>query len=129
MARTAAVRRPLARPTGRRGLSLFKAIFRGYGAPVRARQPAAVAALAVVLVLLWAPVAGAANEPPSPIGNPNYPRHGHGRDPCTVRNHLPPWCQQAPEAPVALLYPAAAVAALTLFVLRERRRRPRTGQA
>src|SRR5947209_3755055 len=66
-------------------VSLFKPADRGYGAPMRARQPAAVAALAVVLLLLWAPIASAGNEPPSPIGNPNYPRTGHGRDPCTVK--------------------------------------------
>ena len=87
----------------------------------------AVAALVVVLgLLLLAPAAIADNPPPSPIGNPNYPRHGHGRDPCTVRNRIPPWCQQAPEAPAGLLYPAAALVALTLFIGLERRRRTRT---
>jgi hypothetical protein len=108
-ARTAAVRRLLARkPGGRGGVS-------------------AVIALVGVLALLWVPVAGAANDPPSPIGNPNYPRV-HGRDPCTVKNKIPPWCQQAPEAPAGLLYPAAAGAALTLFFVLERRRRSRAGR-
>lgn len=126
-ARTAAVRRTRARPVGRPSdVSLFKTGKGGYRTPVRARHSAAIAALAIIVVLLWAPIAGAANPPPGPIGNPNDPRD-HGRDPCTVKNKVPPWCQQAPEAPVALLYPAVAAAALTLFLVVERRRRTRSG--
>src|SRR5436305_7754973 len=45
-------------------------------------------------------------------------------DPCTEST-----CQQAPEAPAALLYPAAGFASVLAFVALERRRRSRRRRA
>jgi hypothetical protein len=44
-------------------------------------------------------------------------------DPCSPQDKG--FCQQAPEAPSALLYPAAGFTALILFLALERRRRNR----
>jgi hypothetical protein len=86
------------------------------------RHLAAAAVLAVALFILLAPAALAA---PPPHQNYNNGKHGQGwgKDPCEKPKHVPDYCQQAPEAPAGLLYPAAAGAALTLFACCERRRR------
>ena len=95
------------------------------------RHSCVAVAVAAAIVLLCAPSAFAG---PKPHQGFNNGVHGQGRDegrdedPCEKR-HLPAYCQQAPEAPAALLYPSAAAAALTLFLCFERRRRRRSPAA
>lgn len=88
------------------------------------RNLAAAAALAVVFLLACAPLALAGGPPAHRGYNNGTHGQGRGKDPCE-KPHVPDYCQQAPEAPTALLYPAAAGAALTLFACLERRRRIR----
>jgi hypothetical protein len=58
--------------------------------------------------------------------------HARADDTPTNPDPCPPndkgFCQQAPEAPNALLYPAAGSAALILFLALERRRRNRSNR-
>ena len=82
----------------------------------------AVVALAAAILLACSPVALAAGPPVHQGYNNGNHGQGRGKDPCE-KPHVPAYCQQAPEAPAGLLYPAAAGAALTLFVCLERRRR------
>lgn len=91
-------------------------------------RPTAAAVLTVLFVVLSAPAAFAGVGPPV-HQNFNNGKHGQGwgKDPCQ-KPHVPAYCQQAPEAPAGLVYPAAAGAALTLFACLERRRRSRTAR-
>jgi hypothetical protein len=76
-------------------------------------RTARIAALAALLMLLVLPAGTALAAA----------RHSamHHPDPCdSYRTHI---CQQAPEAPAALLYPAAAGLVLTVYLCVERRRR------
>jgi hypothetical protein len=87
------------------------------------KSAAAAALLLAVLVLLVVPVASAAPPVHQGYNNGNHGQ-GRGKDPCD-KPHVPGYCEQAPEAPAGLLYPAAGIAGLTLFLGLERRRRIR----
>jgi hypothetical protein len=85
----------------------------------------AAAAFTAFLVVLLAPAAFAGGPPDHQGFNNGNHGQGRGKDPCE-KPHVPAYCQQAPEAPAGLVYPAAAGAALTLFACLERRRRRRS---
>lgn len=85
----------------------------------------ATAAAALAVTFLMSAPASFAGGPPVHQGfNNGIHGQGRGKDPCE-KPHVPAYCQQAPEAPAGLVYPAAAAAALTLFAAFERRRRSR----
>jgi hypothetical protein len=86
------------------------------------RASAAAVVTVVSALLLLAPAALAGGPPDHQGFNNGNHGQGRGKDPCT-KPHVPAYCQQAPEAPAGLVYPAAAGAALTLFACLERRRR------
>jgi hypothetical protein len=122
-------RRATAAAAVARSSYMFKRINLRYSLPMRHFAPAA--AILVALLLLMAPAGALAEGPPTPLpGNGVSDGNGHtfgpGHDPCRKRRGaIPPFCQQAPEAPYGLLYPGAAVLSIVVFWSLERRRRQR----
>src|SRR5436853_5341055 len=91
----------------------------------------AAALLFTLLVLAFAPaaLAGPTGAPGNGVGDGSGHTFGPGHDPCQKkRGAIPPFCQQAPEAPFGLLYPGVAVLSIAFFWSLERRRRQRTGR-
>jgi hypothetical protein len=96
------------------------------------RSKRAIAGAVVLLVLLCAlafsaPAFADGGTGSNAGGGGNANGVGNGKhDPCTKKQgHIPAFCQSAPEAPAALVYPAAAGAVLIVFWSLERRRRRR----
>jgi hypothetical protein len=112
---------------------MFKNINLRYSHLMRHHLAPASALLFTLLVLAFAPaaLAGPTGAPGNGSGNGVSGGTGHtsgpGHDPCQKkRGAIPPFCQQAPEAPFGLLYPGVAVLSIAFFWSLERRRRQRT---
>lgn len=115
------------RRSGLRGFYMFRGTNLRYSRTMRHLAPAA-AVLVALLVLVSAPAAaaGVTRLPGNGVSDGNGHTFGPGHDPCRkTRGALPPFCEQAPEAPYGLLYPGAAVLSIVVFWSLERRRRQR----